>query len=107
MHGFPRTTIGGLSVSRLVIGTNWFLGYSHCTLAKDAFIKERFTDSNRIEEILEVFFRAGVDTVIGPFQGAIAPNSLDLLGAIRKAEDRTGVGLDISRTAIRVQTVGD
>lgn len=91
MTGFPRTNVGGLSVSRLVIGTNWFLGYSHCTLAKDVFIKERFTDSNKIAEVLEVFFRAGVDTVIGPFQGSIAPDGVDLLGAIRKAEDRTGV----------------
>ncbi|MCA9444826.1 MAG: hypothetical protein KC964_28830 [Candidatus Omnitrophica bacterium] len=98
MANFPRTTVGNLSVSRLVIGTNWFLGYSHCTLAKDAFIKERFTDSNRIAEILEVFFRAGVDTVIGPFQGAIAPDSLDLLGAIRKAQERTGVGAKIIST---------
>lgn len=91
MTKFPRTNVGGLSVSRLVIGANWFLGYSHCTLAKDRFIKERFADSDKIADILEVFFRAGVDTVIGPFQGSIAPDSVDLLGAIRKAEDRTGV----------------
>jgi hypothetical protein len=98
MDLFPRTTVGGLSVSRLVIGTNWFLGYSHCTLAKDAFIKGHFTETEKITEILEVFFRAGVDTVIGPFQGSIAPDSLDLLGAIRRAEDSTGVGAKIIST---------
>ncbi len=98
MSGFPRTTVGGLSVSRMVIGTNWFLGYSHCTLAKDTFIKERFSDSKKITEILEVFFRAGVDTVIGPFQGSIAPDAIDLIGAIKRAEDATGVGAKIIST---------
>jgi len=39
MEKFPRTIVGGLSVSRLVIGTNWFLGFSHTSRAKDIFIQ--------------------------------------------------------------------
>jgi hypothetical protein len=35
---FPRTMVGGVSLPRLLIGTNWFLGYSHTSLAKDKFI---------------------------------------------------------------------
>ncbi|MGQ9455249.1 MAG: hypothetical protein ACUVRS_10050 [Armatimonadota bacterium] len=31
MNKFPRTQVGGLSVPRMIIGTNWFFGYSHCT----------------------------------------------------------------------------
>jgi len=32
---FPRTTVGGVSLPRMIIGTNWFLGWSHTTAAKD------------------------------------------------------------------------
>ncbi len=31
MSTFPRTEVGGLSVSRMIVGTNWFLGYTHST----------------------------------------------------------------------------
>ena len=51
---FPRTTVGGVSVSRLIIGTNWFLGYSHTSAAKDQFIKSYQTRES-IADILEVF----------------------------------------------------
>jgi len=80
MKDFPRTMVGGLSVSRLVIGTNWFLGYSHSTVAKDNFIKAYQTRSH-ITSVLEVFLRAGVDTLFG------LPNQL-LREAIEDAENR-------------------
>ena len=64
MSDFPRTTVGGVSLSRMIIGTNWFLGFSHCSAAKDAFIKEHM-DRKRMADIMEVFVRAGVDTVMG------------------------------------------
>ena len=91
MDKFPRTEVGGLSVSRMIIGTNWFLGYSHCTPSKDELIKQQFVDHHMLADILEVFFRAGVDTLIGPFQGSMLPKSVDLPAAIKEAEDRTGV----------------
>jgi hypothetical protein len=77
--------VGGISVSRMVIGTNWFLGWSHCTAAKDAYIKDNLADRKKIADILEVFFRSGVDTIMG--QITVAP----LADAIKEAEDRTGV----------------
>jgi len=77
--------VGGISVSRMLIGTNWFLGWSHCTAAKDAYIKENIADRKKIADILEVFFRSGVDTIMG--QITVAP----LADAIKEAEDRTGV----------------
>ena len=85
MNGFPRTTVGGQSVSRMIIGTNWFLGYSHCTEAKSEYIRENVMDRKKIADIIEVFFRAGVDTIMGPMPQP------PLLEAIREAEDRTGV----------------
>lgn len=82
---FPRTTVGGLSVSRMIIGTNWMLGWSHQSPAKDNLINT-LNDRKNIADILEVFFRAGVDTMMGPLTQH--PRALD---AIKDAEDRTGV----------------
>ena len=92
MGSFPRTTVGGQSLSRMIIGTNWFLGWSHCTAAKDAFIKEHFADYKKVADIIEVFLRAGVDTIMGLVNTPILPE------AIEEAQQRTGV------KAIVVQT---
>jgi hypothetical protein len=54
MDLFPRTMVGGVSLSRLIIGTNWFLGYSHTSVAKDNFIKT-YQNRQRMAEILTVF----------------------------------------------------
>ncbi len=86
MTTFPRTTIGGLSVSRMIIGTNWFCGFSHQTPARDAYIKENILDRKVVADILEVFFTAGIDTIMG-----ILHEYPTVLDAIKEAEDRTGV----------------
>ncbi|MHC5054974.1 MAG: aldo-keto reductase family protein [Planctomycetota bacterium] len=86
MSDFPRTSIGGLSVSRLVIGTNWFLGFSHKSVAKDGVINSNAT-REMIASILEAFLREGVDTMIGT-----RPNKR-LVSAIKDAEDRVGRGI--------------
>jgi len=82
MNEFPRTVVGGVSLSRLIIGTNWFFGYSHTSLAKDKFIRSYQTRAN-IADVLEVFLRHGVDTVMAP------PTPL-LRDAVCDAEDRVG-----------------
>ncbi len=79
---FPRTMVGGVSLPRLIVGTNWFMGFSHTSLAKDKFIKEHQT-RERIAEILTVFLENGIDAVMGgpvPYMDE----------AVRMAEDRTG-----------------
>ena len=83
MSEFPRTTIENVSLSRLMIGTNWFMGYSHTSQAKDRFINEYMT-RQRIADVIEAFLRAGVDTLYGH-----SP-SPKLIEAIQDAEDRTG-----------------
>jgi hypothetical protein len=40
MSDFPRTLVEDVSLPRLIIGTNWFLGFSHVSKAKDKFISE-------------------------------------------------------------------
>jgi len=83
MTQFPRTKIEGLSVSRLMIGTNWFLGFSHTSMAKDKEIVETMT-ANRIADIVEVFMNAGVDVLYG-----IRPDQ-KLIQGVAEAEQRTG-----------------
>lgn len=90
MDLFPRTLVGGISLPRLLIGSNWFLGYSHTSLAKDRFIKE-FQTRQKIVEILSVFLKYDIDAVMGPA-------SLLLEEAVKDAEDRTG------RSIIRIYT---
>lgn len=92
MGTFPRTLVGGVSLSRMIIGTNWFLGWSHTTSAKDDFIKENIADRKKIADILEVFFRAGVDTIMGMISNP------PLVDAIAEAEDRTGTGCIVVST---------
>ena len=82
MTDFPRTEVGGVSVSRMIIGTNWFLGYSHTSVAKDRFINS-YQSRERVADILTVFLRHGVDTMMGmpvPW----------LSEAMRDAEQRVG-----------------
>lgn len=82
MSDFPRTVVGGVSLSRLVVGSNWFLGYSHTSAAKDRFIKE-YQTRERIVEVLRVFLERGVDTVMAPAHPL-------LVEAARESEDRVG-----------------
>jgi len=83
MSDFPRTTVGGVSLPRLIIGTNWLLGYSHSSPAKDKFIKD-YQTRERMAAIFKTFMARGVNAVM-------APLSEPLEQAIRDAEDATGV----------------
>lgn len=87
---FPRTLVAGVSLPRLIVGTNWFLGWSHTSLAKDNFIKEHQT-RERIAAVLNVFLEYGIDAVM-------APLSQHLDEAIRDVEQRSG------RRVIRIYT---
>ena len=82
MTQFPRTTVGGVSLPRLLIGTNWFLGYSHTSKAQDTWIKELQT-KERISSILSTYAEYGIDAVM-------APMSDHLEAAIKDAEQKTG-----------------
>lgn len=92
MADFPRTEIGGISVSRMIIGTNWFLGYTHCTHGKSVSVERMVTNTRSIADIIEVFLRAGVDTIMCPHTETC------MFDAIREAEQRVGRGLTIIST---------
>ena len=85
MTAFPRTEIAGVSISRMIIGSNWMLGYSHTSTAADEYINLRNRNREAIAELLGTFLEAGVDTFMGP----LAANPVALDGA-KLAEDKTG-----------------
>ncbi len=74
--------VGGVSMPRLIIGSNWFLGYSHTSLAKDKFIKDLQT-RERISAIISVFLEYGVDAIMGPVHSMFEE-------AIQDAEQKAG-----------------
>jgi len=84
MATFPQTTVGGVSLSRLICGTNWFLGYSHTSSAKDRFIRELFDSPSKMAKIIEVFAKRGINSVMGPLKA-------ELSQAIQEASQRAGI----------------
>ncbi|MCL2699985.1 MAG: hypothetical protein FWE68_06700 [Defluviitaleaceae bacterium] len=82
---FPRTTVAGVSLPRMLIGTNWMLGWSHTTPSADRMIKNRNANPETIADMICVFLKHGIDAVMGPPSGYPA-----LLDGIKMAEDRMG-----------------
>lgn len=91
MNAFPRTQIENLSVSRMIIGTNWFFGWSHTSAAKDKYIKSTMT-RDKIADVLEVFLAAGVDTIMGKISHPGQKEAID------EAQQRTGKKMIIVST---------
>jgi len=87
MSDFPRTVVEGVSLPRMLVGINWFLGFSHQTNARSKFIRD-YQTVERVADTMEVFVRAGVDCVYG-----VGHDRPLLLDAIKMAEDRTGRGI--------------
>lgn len=93
MAQFPRTMVGGMSLPRMLIGTNWILGYSHRSGAANETIKQRNMNREAIREIIEAFCEYGVDALMGPIAG-----NQELMDGITDAEQALG------RKIIRIDT---
>ena len=85
MSTFPRTTVGGLSVSRMIIGTNWFAGWSHTGPSQDQLISDNVPDHKAMARIIKVFVEVGVDTIMGPMT-----EHQSILAGVKEAEQLTG-----------------
>ena len=85
MFSFPRTTVGGVSLPRMIVGTNWILGYSHTGAAADAMIKRTHHSPESITAMLLAALENGVDAMMAPFGG----NTV-LLDAVHRAEEIAG-----------------
>ncbi|MFH1738676.1 MAG: hypothetical protein ABIH23_06685 [bacterium] len=60
---FPRTSVGGIEISRMICGTNPFYGYSHYSPARDTWLRRYFT-MERIVEVMEACANAGINAVM-------------------------------------------
>lgn len=78
----PLVEIGGYKVSKLLCGTNSFLGFSHFSHAKDTFLKRYFT-VDRIVEVLEECMKRGINGLVGPADPKLAE-------ARKIVQDKTG-----------------
>ena len=60
---FPRTQVENVSLSRMLIGTNWLLGWSHTSASADEMIKRRYDSAEAFKPVLEAYLRHGVDSM--------------------------------------------
>jgi len=95
MIKFPRTEVAGVSLPRMLIGTNWILGYSHTGAAADALIHERNDAAESVRDIVNAYLEYDIDAMMGLY--ANAPHVLD---GIHMAEDMTGKKVTLIDTPI-------
>jgi len=78
----------------MIIGTNWIFGWSHTSAAAGAMILKCNHSAEVIADMLEVYLKAGVDTIMGLFSAGNSfgesPRAPMLLEAMRMAEERAG-----------------
>jgi len=92
---FPRTTVAGVSLPRLLIGSNWIFGWSHKGHAADTYIKERHSTVDATLQVLDAFLQYGIDAWMAPFSSH--PAALD---KIKDIQDKIGKKLILIDTPI-------
>jgi hypothetical protein len=76
----------------MIIGTNWFLGYTHSTHGQSRAMSRIVTNPTSIADIIEAFVQGGVDTIMCPHTQTC------MFEAIAEAEQRTGHKLTVIST---------
>ena len=87
---FPRTTVGGVSLPRMIMGVNWLFGWSHTGPAADAGIREKYQKPEDFFPVFKAYMDRGVDAILGPFSG-----DEKRVAAVRYAEDKLGKRIKI------------
>ena len=64
MIQFPRTEVAGVSLPRMLIGSNWLVGYSHTGPAADKMIEDRHADPENVAAVLDAYMQYGIDAVM-------------------------------------------
>jgi len=82
---FPRTTVAGVSLPRLLIGSNWIFGYSHTGHAADVFIREQHSTVDATLSVLNAFLHYGIDAWMAPFS-----SDAQCLDKIKRIQDKIG-----------------
>lgn len=100
MDLFPRTQVENISLPRMLIGSNWMLGYSHRTTAADKMIRERYSTKEAVSEVICAYLAYGIDAMMAPFVGDdLQPNAV-VMDGIHMAEDKIGRKLILIDTPI-------
>ena len=89
---FPRTAVAGVSLSRMIIGTNWLLGWSHRSSSADEGIKARYSCADDFFPILEAYTDNGVDTLMAPI--STQPLMIDAINNFREKSGRSLILVD-------------
>ena len=66
MTQFPRTEVGGISLPRMLIGSNWILGYSHTGPAADEMITTHHASPENVAALLDAYMQYGIDAIMAP-----------------------------------------
>lgn len=100
MDLFPRTQVENISLPRMLIGSNWMLGYSHRTTSADSMIRERYSTREAVSEVICAYLAYGIDAMMAPFVGDdLQPNAV-VMDGIHMAEDKMGRKLILIDTPI-------
>ena len=92
---FPRTTVGGISMPRMIMGTNWLLGWSHTGAAADAGIKDKYGKPEDFYPVFHAYLEHGINAIMAP-----ASDHPLLMDAIKFAEDKDGQEIIIVDTPV-------
>lgn len=89
---FPRTEVAGVSMPRILIGTNWLLGYSHTSAAADKMINGKFDSPDKFVPIIRKYLEYGIDAIMGPI--STTPKCLDAVKYVEDALERKLIMID-------------
>ena len=85
---FPRTEVAGVSLPRLLIGTNWLVGYSHKGHAADMDIRTTNDTAEAVYPVYKTFANHGINAIMG-----CTSKDQILVDSIKYFQDTTGTKL--------------
>jgi len=89
--GFPTFEVEGITVPKVLIGINPFLGYSHFSEARSSYFKRIFSDVTAISDIIVKATELDVTGIYTPADKKIAE-------ALKEVEQRTGIRMIVVGT---------
>ena len=95
MKKFPRTNVAGISLPRMLIGSNWLLGWGHRTPSADRMIRNTNRNKEAIADMICAFLSHDIDAIMAP-----ASQNPELIEGVKLAEERAGKPVIIIDTPI-------
>ena len=83
---FPTTEVAGVTLPRLLIGTNWLVGYSHTGHAADMDIRTTNNNAEAVFPVLKTFTNYGINAILG-----CTSRDKILTDSIKYFQDKTGI----------------